>query len=76
MCPLCKAKKDSPHFFYELICHTCNVPMLVHKEHVKEFSTEERFEIEVFVRKNYPDKKIRWLMRQIMDHAHCHLEDV
>jgi hypothetical protein len=44
--------------------------MLVLTEHRPYFTDEER----ALIRKMFPEKVIRWEMRQIPNHAHCHLE--
>lgn len=68
MCELCKLEPIHPQFILT-ICKTCNVPMIVSREHKPEFSSQEK-EVLSSIFKN-----IRWNMRSIKDHAHCHLID-
>lgn len=67
-CPLC----DKNSFkFYITFCRTCKgVPMIVLIEHRANFTEQEKKEIQQM----FPNRKIRWQMRKILDHAHCHLE--
>lgn len=66
-CELCNLNDG----FSMVICKTCNIPMIVSMGHKPEFTEEEKGRIT----KLFPDKKIRWEMRKIKDHAHCHLEE-
>ncbi len=68
-CPLCKLE-SSPHFFILTICKTCQIPMVVSDTHKPDFSMEEKD----LIVKMFPGRKIRWTMRSIPTHAHCHIE--
>lgn len=70
MCDLC----DHDSFpFYLTFCCTCEgggrVPMVVSTEHKPNFSEEEKD----MIRRIFPDGRIRFRMRKIKDHAHCHV---
>lgn len=55
---------------YKLVsCKTCHIPMIVLIEHRANFTEQEKNEIKGM----FPDRAIRWEMRKILDHAHCHL---
>lgn len=58
--------------FIITICNTCNIPMVILREHRAEFNAEEMVRIGLIFR----GKKIRWEMRQIKNHAHCHIKEV
>ena len=62
-CDLC----NIDGMFKLTICRTCDIPMIVATEHQEKFSEEEKRVIERLF------KNIRWEMRTIKDHAHCHL---
>lgn len=66
-CDLC-ALSDG---FTMAICRKCNIPMVVLRAHRAEFTETEKARI----RSLFPEKRIRWEMRSIHDHAHCHLEE-
>ncbi len=72
-CELCELKKLT-HWYYTsekwvvLDCLTCKVPMIVLREHRSTISEKEKNDII----KGF--NKIRWEMRKIKDHFHCHLE--
>jgi len=81
-CPLCKKEKLT-HWYYEgpefwiADCITCNIPMLVWNEHVKDTPKEKKEELVKFVKKHFGDQvKIRWRMNKIKDHFHFHIENV
>tara|TARA_Y100000310_G_scaffold16976_1_gene16866 strand:- start:832 stop:1104 length:273 start_codon:yes stop_codon:yes gene_type:complete len=67
-CPLCD---DESFSFYITLCksHKCT-PMIVSVEHNAEFTAEEKDMILWM----FPDRHVRFKMRTIHDHAHCHLE--
>ena len=66
MCDLCELKGCK---FKITICNTCQIPLIVLNEHRAEFTAEEKIDII----KSFPSRKIRWEMRKIKDHAHCHI---
>ena len=66
MCELCELGEG----LKITICRTCGVPMVVSCEHKPEFSTEERAMIE----RLFYGRGIRWEMRSIKNHAHCHID--
>jgi len=71
-CPLCEREHKSTRWFYVVECDTCNVPMVVAPNHKSDFADGEKDDI----RRLFGDKyKIRWRMRDIPEHAHCHLEE-
>ena len=71
MCDLCDLALEGGEGFIITICRTCHIPMIVSRVHNTEFSKEEKQEIIMM----FPSRKIRWTNREILDHAHCHLED-
>lgn len=68
MCELCDLSNGEGGFIITR-CRTCNLTMVVLREHRAEFSFEERMAIKEI----FHDRQIRWEMRQITDHAHCHI---
>lgn len=61
--------QDNPYLIL-CICKTCKIPMVIAGGHRPNFTTKEREVImEAFL-----GKKIRWEMRSLKDHAHCHIE--
>lgn len=66
-CDLCKTEEFP---FLLTICQICGIPLVVSTEHKTEFSEEEK----KLIKKIFKNKKIRWTMRSIPDHAHCHIE--
>ncbi len=71
MCDLCKREVRVTNWFYVVECDTCNIPMVVSTEHRAEFSRKEKEDIKRLFGDQY---NIRWEMRDIPNHAHCHLE--
>lgn len=79
-CPLCKLINGDirTKFYYQdeklmvVDCLTCGEghPMIVSHHHKPEFSHAEK----MLIARLFPKKKIRWQMRQIKSHAHCHIE--
>jgi hypothetical protein len=68
MCNLCR--KDTYKFYITFCWVHKDTPMVVSTEHKKAFSDEEK----ELIRKMFPNRNIRWKMRSIPDHAHCHIE--
>lgn len=68
MCDLC----DRDSFpFYLTFCRThTSTPMVVSTKHKPDFSEQEKD----MIRRVFPDKHVRFEMRSIKDHAHCHIE--
>ncbi len=66
-CELCALNEG----FTMTVCRSCNVPMVVLNEHRAEFTETEKKRIKYL----FPEKKIRWEMRSVKGHAHCHLEE-
>jgi len=69
MCELCDLVKGEDGFVITM-CRTCGMPMVVSKTHKDAFSVEDTTRI----RRLFPTSNIRWKQRQILDHAHCHIE--
>ena len=69
-CQLCELVKDKDGFLVT-ICDHCGVTMVVSKEHKKEFSDYEK----EIIKSLFKGKKIRWTMKKIKSHAHCHITD-
>ncbi len=67
-CPLCDKSTFKFHITFCKI-HS-ETPMIVHTQHKQEFSIKEKQAIE----KMFPDRKIRFEMKSIKDHSHCHIE--
>lgn len=65
-CSLCDKESFS---FYITFCRTCNIPMLVSTVHKSNFSDEEK----QLIKRMFPDRNVRYEMRSIKFHAHCHL---
>lgn len=70
MCDLCKLNTGSDGF----ILTTCSDPkcggtMVVLREHRPEFNAEEMVKIGLM----FCGREIRWEMRKIKEHAHCHI---
>jgi len=60
-------------WLYCIECKTCHTPMFVHAQHKEAFSENEKLLIEQLAEEMFgPGTKLRWKMRQILDHAHCH----
>lgn len=82
-CKLCKAEvltkrfkvSDEMEFWaWCANCLSCKIPMVVHKEHKKKFSEQEKQQIMEWAEKNFGGTiHIRWKMRSIPNHAHCHI---
>lgn len=80
-CPLCIRERIMPviyedNRFWITYCKDhIDCPLIVLKEHRDEFTGEERQWVEWFVSAVWPGtKRIRWMMRSIQDHTHCHVE--
>jgi len=78
VCDLCQAvlelgtPSEIGHRGYVVItCRTCHIPMVVLREH-RMFTDLERVAIDARFGRDY---KVRWEMRSIPDHGHCHLEN-
>lgn len=69
MCDLCELNRSSDGLIIT-ICHTCHIPLVVCREHRDWFTERER----TMIHSIFPNRKIRWEMRRINDHAHCHIE--
>ncbi len=66
MCELC-ALNESKDGFILTLCRTCGTVLIVGREHRAEFTEGEKDKIRAMF------DNVRWDMRQILDHAHCHL---
>lgn len=66
MCDLCK-RNDFP--FLLTFCRTCNIPLVVSTQHKPNFSEEEK----KMIQRLFPNRKIRFEMRNIKSHAHAHI---
>lgn len=71
MCELCDRKPEITGWYYITLCRTCKIPMIVSTHHKPEFTLQERTDIE----RMFPGRRVRWEMRAIKDHAHCHVEE-
>ncbi len=69
MCDLCKLNQNSNWGFILTLCNTCHIPLVVLREHRPEFNAEEMVRIAIMFR----GREIRWEMRRIKGHAHCHI---
>jgi UV DNA damage repair endonuclease len=69
MCELCDLNASDDGFILTL-CNNCHIPLVVSRFHRPEFTPEERQKIMAI----FPGRRIRWEMRKIHDHAHCHIE--
>lgn len=69
MCDLCLLNSGREGFVITQ-CRTCRIPLVISREHRPDFTPEEMRAIRVL----FPNRKIRWAMRQIKDHAHAHIE--
>ena len=68
MCELCDLNSGEDGFILTM-CSTCNVPMVILREHRATFTEDEKARIGEMFR----GAKIRWEQRKITDHAHCHI---
>lgn len=75
-CPLCDLAKEKGVLLgiFLATCNKCNVPMIVVAEHQADFSPAQKDYIKVFVAGAYPGAEVRWEMKSIKGHAHCHVE--
>lgn len=79
-CRLCDAYKnkngtyrDVHEWFFELICDTHKVPLLILKEHRAELTEEEKIIAQKINNLLHPDRKPRGTgMHSIVDHWHEH----
>lgn len=69
MCELCALNTELQGLIIT-VCKTCDVPLIVSRSHRPEFTDTERGLIE----QTFGSRKIRWEMKQIRSHAHCHIE--
>ena len=69
MCDLCDLNKGRDGFIIT-ICRKCGTNLLVSRVHKSAFSQEEMFVIQNM----FPDRKVRWDMRTLPEHTHCHIE--
>lgn len=67
-CELCDLVNGKDGFIITM-CHTCNLPMIVSREHKDEFSEEEK----ALIKRMFPHSRIRWEQRRIKNHPHCHI---
>ena len=75
-CELCDTIDWKEDETYRIVtCKTCNVEMLVLREH-RNFTEFEKELIELVHCHRYFSRysSIRWEQRRIKDHAHCHFE--
>ncbi len=68
-CDLCKLVQGNEGFVIT-ICKTCEIPLVVSRYHRVEFTGAEKDMLKKF----FNGTRIRWSMRQITEHAHCHVE--
>ncbi len=68
ICELCDLNKSTDGFIIT-ICKTCGDVLIVGRSHQAEFTDGERAILE----RIFPDDDIRWEMRRILGHAHCHI---
>ena len=68
-CDLCKLVQGNEGFVIT-ICKTCEIPLVVSRYHRVEFTESEKDMLKKF----FNGTRIRWAMRQITEHAHCHVE--
>lgn len=80
-CPLCSPAKKTHWYETELSfawsfdCETCGVPMYAHRAHVPDFTGLEKDTIVEEARRMFGEGAvIRWEMKKIQDHAHCHID--
>lgn len=66
-CELCSLVENDG--FIVTICNTCQIPMVVSREHKPEFSDNEK----EIIRALFPRGEIRWEMKKIRAHAHAHI---
>lgn len=66
-CELCNLVKNDG--FVVTLCNHCNSTLVVGREHKPEFSDSEREMIKAI----FPRGKVRWEMKKIRDHCHCHI---
>jgi len=55
-------------------CNKCKIPLFISTRHCKEFPAPHKAQINAIAKRLYPGKWIRWEMRKIQGHAHCHVE--
>lgn len=75
MCRLCElaegGTRGEREGFIITICESCQIPLIVSREHKSQFNREDMEKIELM----FPNHRIRWGQRTIRDHAHCHILD-
>lgn len=67
-CELCDLNNSTDGFIIT-ICKTCGDVLVSLREHEAEF-TDAKWAI---LERIFPNDDIRWEMRRIHDHAHCHI---
>ena len=77
MCDLCSLNKSQEGFILA-ICKGCltkdppeSLVLIVSREHRPEFTEDEK----TMIKSMFPERKVRWEMRQIKEHAHAHILD-
>jgi len=70
-CELCGLNTNPSEGFIITFCKTCNIPLIVLRKHRPNFTKKQKELIKTL----FPDRKIRWEMRRIQAHAHCHILD-
>ncbi len=79
-CPLCIRKRinkiiyEDPRFWVTFCSVHPDCPLIVLKEHRDMFTGEERQWVEWFVSVMWPEKRIRWTIKSLPEHIHCHVE--
>lgn len=69
MCELCDLNSGKDGFIVT-ICNTCNVPMVVSRQHKPEFDVDEM----VLIGLMFQGAEIRWEQgHPEWKHAHCHI---
>jgi len=81
-CPLCEHERKTHHYYEDnniwiADCISCNIPILVWKEHIKDLDKDTKEKLVEFCKECFGDQiKIRWKRRKIKDHFHFHIENV
>ena len=77
-CDLCNVSPETyieeSQFWFSITCDTCNIPMVVLKQHSSTIYLYEVVDLLSFWRAWYPAYVIRPQARKILDHIHFHLE--
>jgi hypothetical protein len=79
-CPLCRRELPAEVLYEDeaFLVGACpdqpECALVALRQHRPEFMEDEKAWIELFVSQEFPGWVIRWEMRSLPGHAHCHIE--